>query len=518
MEPGFGPTPSSSAARQRARKKSSQLPLLLGATAVMGVVVLVVLTSRSPQVEESEHADAPTAKIVPQAIPLPTSRSKSTLNHGEYSSPNEPQSSHVVESRGQERRFERRNRGDDNPRGPAKNIDEALDRTHRALTRNRPNVARRHLQESKELAAANDAQRHRRAALEKLIEYLERFHRALESGAAQLKPGANFVFDRGNNPLVLTFREYDRRERELRFDTPTGSVRRRLEEIPPDWAMPIARPMLTGNDERSKLAIAAYQSLHPAGNRQTARLLWEEALAAGIVPKALVDELRLSSSEIVPELPEMKIVLPTEKPDPEKPDPEKKPETEPKAVARVSLPDSAALVEAKKLFREAYREKLLKARSAVQRTELANEMYQAGLETSDNPAQKYVLWTEALEVAVGLADAGVILPIVDDLAKSFEIDALELKSTSLTKAIAASSGKEQGIELYRATLNIFVEATESARFEVAAGIARSAANAARRAGEPKAAKLAEEEGKKMEALADEAKQKKSASVPEEEPK
>lgn len=492
-----------SSVSMRARRKSSPIPMLLTMVAVvvgLGIGLIVWLNQRNATASIKHSVPAtPQAPPAPKTYVIKRTRPDGDAG-GEVLTPRsdrpggESRTGHtaggapVIAVRSSDEMPRRGERPD------PKNAAEAIEEAHNSMSLGNTFRAKRML----ELAGTfspNKEQRERIEILSKLQDYLHAFHVALAAGAEKLEPGRNFLIDLGTRQVPVTFVEFEKQNgRRLVFESEGKRMTHRLDALPADWAMPIARPMLDAKSPASRLAIATFLALAFNGDRDLARQMWESLITEGVADPTLARELNLPISD--------KLVKGSAKPGEMKPevDVEKMPAKEPPAGELLPVPNGTELADAKRKFRDDYRDKVSKARSPEDKAVLAGELVAKAAEVTDNGAYRYVLQQEAIDLLVEQGNATEFARLIDELATKYEIDVLSTKADALGKASAGASSAEQGAALYLVTAEVFSTAKETKRYEVAERLARVAAKCAERAQDRDAAEFALIEATKMQSL------------------
>ncbi len=156
---------------------------------------------------------------------------------------------------------------------------------------------------------------------------------------------------------------------------------------------------------------------------------------------------------------------------------------------RTAEPDAAQQKEAlkgiKELFKADYARKL-----PAERLDLARKLLQGGLETTNDPATKFVLLKEALDLAVLAGDPDLAVAAADGTAKAFQVDGPALKFAALGRIAVKEADVARATA--RACLGVATEAVEAENFEVAGSAAQRAEALAKGAQEPALASRAAE--------------------------
>lgn len=128
-----------------------------------------------------------------------------------------------------------------------------------------------------------------------------------------------------------------------------------------------------------------------------------------------------------------------DKEDPKKEDPVRPP-TEP--VARVPVPDKEALAAADKIVKDLFKEDYAK-KAPADLLALSQTLHRQALETNDDAAARYVMLTEAADLAARAGDLVQALKVVEDLAARYEVSSGTAKAPVFEKANAVLKGKEE---------------------------------------------------------------------------
>jgi hypothetical protein len=490
-----------SSVSSRVRRKSSPVPMLLTMFAVvvgLGIGLIVWLNQRNATASSNKQPVPATPQVPPAPKTYvikrtrPDSDATSEVLTPRSDRPGEtnrrPGGAPVLDVRPSN---EMPGRGE---RPEPKNAAEAIEEARSSMSLGNTFRAKR-LLEVAGTFSPNEEQRERIAILSRLQEYLHAFHVALAAGAEKLEPGRNFLIDLGTRQVPVTFVEFEKQNgRRLVFESEGKRMTHKIDALPADWAMPIARPMLDAKSPASRLAIATFLALAFNGDRDLARQMWESLITEGIADPSLARELNLPISD--------KIVKGSTVPAEMKPevDNEKMPAKQPATGELLPIPSGAELADAKRKFRDEYREKVSKARSAEDKAALAGELVAKSAEITDNRAYRFVLQQEAIDLLVDQGNATEFVRLIDAQATEFEIDLLVAKAEALGKASAGASSAEQGEALYLVTAEIFSTAKELKRYDVAERLARVAAKCAERAQDRDASEFALLEASKMQAL------------------
>lgn len=105
---------------------------------------------------------------------------------------------------------------------------------------------------------------------------------------------------------------------------------------------------------------------------------------------------------------------------------------------RLPVPAESTRQEAMKVVQELYRDRNATAKTPAEKQTLAKRLLEQARKTSGDEAGQFVLLSMASETAAKAADATTAMDAVDDLAKSYEVDGLDLKLSLLGKCAKQS--------------------------------------------------------------------------------
>ena len=95
--------------------------------------------------------------------------------------------------------------------------------------------------------------------------------------------------------------------------------------------------------------------------------------------------------------------------------------------AKAPVPSVAAQWVATRTIKGIFADARAKAVTPAEKAALAAKMLQAGIETTDDLPQKYVVLKDALDLAVAAGDGGTATAAADELSRSFAVEALPLR-------------------------------------------------------------------------------------------
>jgi WD40 repeat protein len=148
---------------------------------------------------------------------------------------------------------------------------------------------------------------------------------------------------------------------------------------------------------------------------------------------------------------------------------------------KLPIPDKAAQAEADKTVLEIFKDDIDRARDAPARTKLAAVFLQQGRETTTDAAARYVLFAYARDLAGKAGDGPLALQVVDEIAKTFDVNPLQAKAEALTTVVANLTEEAPSKALVEVTLALLAEAIDQDNYPVARSLGKVAVEAARKA-------------------------------------
>jgi hypothetical protein len=131
---------------------------------------------------------------------------------------------------------------------------------------------------------------------------------------------------------------------------------------------------------------------------------------------------------------------------------------------RAPIPDAARQEEVLKLVKTLFMDEYAKP-NPDERTALALKLIQQGQETKDDPAGRYVLFTQARDLATELGNLELALQAVDNLSQSFAVDGAAEKAQTLGKLGAAARSPALAKAVAQAALEAADEAMSADKFD-----------------------------------------------------
>jgi hypothetical protein len=203
-----------------------------------------------------------------------------------------------------------------------------------------------------------------------------------------------------------------------------------------------------GADEKSPLAaifFGAFYAVDPQGDPAKARQLWQQAAAADV---PVEDLLPLVAGPAL-------------------------------ASRREPIPDAALVDAAGKVLEERFAEAIVGAKSGVQKSKVALQLLDAARQAS-HAAEQYAALSQARDWAISAGDPATALEASDALGKSFDVDALMLKSAALGAATAGTLTPKSAARAATAAIELSAEAQRAGGGELALSLADTGYTCARK--------------------------------------
>jgi hypothetical protein len=142
-------------------------------------------------------------------------------------------------------------------------------------------------------------------------------------------------------------------------------------------------------------------------------------------------------------------------------------------VGRLPIPDDAAQAAAQGKVDDVFKGRVVQAKSPADKGLLAGELIRQAKETKDNPAARYVLLAEARDLAVAGGDPARLREAVSEMARAYEVDAIQEQARVLTEAAERALPSLVKNSLARAAIGLCQEAIQADAFEAASQSAKA---------------------------------------------
>jgi hypothetical protein len=318
-------------------------------------------------------------------------------------------------------------------------------------------IARIRLNEA-QAAAKGEVEVEEVARVTALLAYVEQFQQAVKESLTALKNKEEFAYGDDRIGVVEVTSDL------LVVRIGGANKEYPVDNLPSKLAVAVAEDWFD-NNPANKLAIGAFLVVHPKGDRDRARALWQEAQNAGL------------SNEAALVMPELDVSIPTELADDDA--------EEPAAMAasddgRAPVPAPDVLRPARDNVKQVYADDYAAARSTPQWRDLADKLLTEALAMDGNSVERYALLAEARELAEKAGDASVIVRTADALAEVYALDPWELKVTSLETAAKEANTPETNAAIAQSALELTDLAVVFEMYDVAGDLTKVALTAARK--------------------------------------
>jgi hypothetical protein len=149
---------------------------------------------------------------------------------------------------------------------------------------------------------------------------------------------------------------------------------------------------------------------------------------------------------------------------------------------KLPVPSDAAQAEAMALVREVYKSDYDKAKTVADKQALAKKMLGKAAETRDDPAGQFVLLKLAREIATQTGDGQTAFQAVDETARVFQVDGLEMKTEVLASLAKKARQPAEHKFVVEQALLLIEQAVAADKFELADTLGVTALGSVRQAG------------------------------------
>jgi hypothetical protein len=148
-------------------------------------------------------------------------------------------------------------------------------------------------------------------------------------------------------------------------------------------------------------------------------------------------------------------------------------------------------------IRRIFEDEFAAARSPAEQSALSARLLQHARDTQGDPASQYMLYEQALELAIEAADADGARQAIDELARTFEIHGFDAKLDALERVSRSARSLADRQALVDSALAVAAAAVEAREFDAADGLASLAYTVAARVRD---ADLRAEAGERRDAI------------------
>ena len=151
------------------------------------------------------------------------------------------------------------------------------------------------------------------------------------------------------------------------------------------------------------------------------------------------------------------------------------------AQGRSPVPDDAAQAKARDLVHEIYGPQYDEAKTSTEKSALARKMLNQAAKTKGDPVSYFVLLRIARDMAIQAGDPHTSLEAVDQIARTYQVEAIAMKVQTLLQTAANARLPEQRKAVVQAALPLIRAAVVDDDYASANRLARKALDLARRA-------------------------------------
>jgi hypothetical protein len=167
---------------------------------------------------------------------------------------------------------------------------------------------------------------------------------------------------------------------------------------------------------------------------------------------------------------------------------------------KTPVPDSQAIEAARATIAKTFADEIKGAKTDEQKADLANTLFRTGIDPAEELPIRYVLLDMAREYAVDAASTEIALNSIDELARQFAVDPLQLKAEALTATLKKPQPTTDHQALAQMLLELTDQAISAASFETADKLAGLAKTEAVRSKDDELRKSATEKDKQVQRL------------------
>lgn len=288
-------------------------------------------------------------------------------------------------------------------------------------------------------------------------EYVSQFWHAFDESLMAIPEGEDFLYEDGRisvvkkGPKILILR-IDGQEKEYE-----------LGAMPSKLAMAFTERYFN-NDPANNLAMGAFLVVHPKGDRETARELWSEAARRGLKEQvdAVLPELEIGATEVMESIASDD----ANTPQPGMAGGDAGSITD-GSKKRQPVPSNEDVQNERQQIRTTLKSEFAAARMPADKGKLAERLFLAAREPSDNLPERYVLYDEARQLAAESGQIELLENCIKELAQWFAVDTLSLKAECYPAAFKAAGKGADHRRLAQICLELVDEATAAEDFVLA---------------------------------------------------
>ena len=146
--------------------------------------------------------------------------------------------------------------------------------------------------------------------------------------------------------------------------------------------------------------------------------------------------------------------------------------------SRVTPPDDVAQQKALQQLKDVLKDDFAGAKSPEAQLALAQKLQKLATDTKNDPAGRYVMFSQALELATKCADVGLTTAILDSLSNSFDFDIWDLRQKTFTQLARGAKTPDDRAAIAKAALELAEQALPDGHAEIAVALTTTALNLA----------------------------------------
>lgn len=308
-----------------------------------------------------------------------------------------------------------------------------------------------------------------------LTQYVDGFWNGVRESIKVLEVGGQVML----RDKVVGVVEVDAQKLILRVDGMNRTYP--MSDLPIGIAFGLAENWFNKGDPASKIFLGSIQAVHPKGDRDKARELWQQAAQGG------------KGNEVAVILPELDVPTPVAamlaEDDPK-----------PGANGKLPPPGATALSKARTELKQMFEADLAEAKDNDARKALAEKMLARANETSDTAPLRFALLGEASQLSAAAGNYEQMAAALDRQEELFGVNALEAKGDALFEAAKTAGTPEANKALATYALGLSDEAVLLEKVDQAGKLVRIALGAARKANDPELLKACSARDKEVKEL------------------
>ena len=170
------------------------------------------------------------------------------------------------------------------------------------------------------------------------------------------------------------------------------------------------------------------------------------------------------------------------------------------AANKPPVPDEAAQAAAIERIKKVYGDEWAAARTAGQKSALAKKLLQKAKETEEDDATRFVLFRLSRDGATRAMDGLTAFQAIDEMNDSFQIDALEMRTTVLSQGASIATTIEQHWAVANKAAEVSDEAVRAGNLTIAKQLNKLALGEARQVSDPALIKRLSQRAAEIEGL------------------